>query len=77
MYIQFINYRRYFGGCIYCQKQCWYDKIGVKIYDIQVNEYGQVLYSNLIYIVENKNGDIVIVDFLKYKVVLVDKLGEY
>lgn len=35
------------------------------------------MYSNLIYIVENKNGDIVIVDFLKYKVVLVDKLGEY
>lgn len=36
-----------------------------------------VLYSNLIYIVENKNGDIVIVDFLKYKVVLVDRLGKY
>lgn len=54
-----------------------YEEIGVKIKDIEVDNDGKILYSNLIYIVENKNGDIVIVDFLKYKVVLVDRLGEY
>lgn len=42
-----------------------------------MDNYGKILYSNLVYIVENRNGDIVIVDFIMNKVVLVDKLGGY
>lgn len=54
-----------------------YDKTGTKIQDIEAHKDGQTLYSNPIYIAENKNEDIVIVDSTKNKVVLVDKTGEY
>lgn len=54
-----------------------YDKTGAKIQDIEVDKHGQALYSRPIYIVENKNGDIVTVDSTKNKVVLVDKSGQY
>lgn len=54
-----------------------YDKTGAKIQDIEVDKHGQALYSRPIYIVENKNGDIVTVDYTKNKVVLVDKSGQY
>lgn len=53
-----------------------YDKTGAKIQDIETDKHRQTLCSP-IYIAENKNGDIVIVNLTKKKVVLVDKSGAY
>lgn len=54
-----------------------YDKTGAKIQDIEADNHGKTLYSYPVYIAENRNGDIVIVDSTTNKVVLVDKLGGY
>lgn len=53
-----------------------YDKTGAKIQDIETDKHRQTL-CRPIYIAENKNGDIVIVNLTKKKVVVVDKSGAY
>lgn len=54
-----------------------YEETGAKIEDIEVDNDGQTLYSNPVYIAENKNGDIVTADSTKHRVVLVDRSGGY
>lgn len=54
-----------------------YDKTGAKIQDIEVDNDGQTLYRDPVYIAENKNGDIVTADSTKHRVVLVDRSGKY
>lgn len=54
-----------------------YEETGAKIQDIEVDNDGQTLYSNPVYIAENKNGDIVTADSTKHRVVLVDRSGGY
>lgn len=54
-----------------------YDKTGARIKDLEEDEHGRTLYIHPVYIAENKNGDIVTVDFGKHRVVLVNRSGEY
>lgn len=48
---------------------------GEKIKDIAVDGPGQELYKHPIYIMENRNGDIVVSDKDKKAVVVLDSLG--
>lgn len=66
-----------YNSQIYAGKLTRYDKTGAKIQDIEVDKHGQTLYISPVYIAENKNGDIVTVDFRKHNVLLVDKSGGY
>lgn len=53
-----------------------YDKTGAKIQDIEADKHRQTQCCP-IYIAENKNEDIVIVNITKKEVVLINKSGEY
>lgn len=48
----------------------WYNKLGKLIQLIENNENGQKLYKELIYMIENNNGDIVVFDWLNVVVVI-------
>ncbi|XP_078312641.1 uncharacterized protein LOC144619152 [Crassostrea virginica] len=54
-----------------------YSKAGKEIQNIQRNNQGQELYSNLHYITENINGDICTSDYNKSAVVVVNKSGQH
>ncbi|XP_052683018.1 uncharacterized protein LOC128163452 [Crassostrea angulata] len=54
-----------------------YNKTGTELQDIQRDNKEEVLYIFPLYITENINGDILVSDFRKNAVVVVNKLGQH
>ncbi|XP_078327276.1 uncharacterized protein LOC111124510 [Crassostrea virginica] len=54
-----------------------YSSTGTVLQEIQYDSQCQPLYQSAIYIAENVNGDIIVTDYKKKKVIAVDRLGVF
>ena len=52
-----------------------YSSTGTVLQKIQYDSHCRPLYQHALYIAENVNGDIIITDYVKNKVIAVDRLG--
>lgn len=52
-----------------------YNILGIKLDEINLDDKGQLLYVEIIFIIENINGDIIVLDNGKRVIVVINKLG--
>lgn len=58
-------------------KVVWYNDSGQGVYILEENREGYVLYEVFVYIIDNLIGDVIVFDYKKKVVVVVDRDGGY
>lgn len=58
-------------------KVVWYNDSGQEVQILEENREGYVLYEVFVYIIDNLIGDVIVFDYKKKVVVVVDRDGGY